>query len=272
MAIEESKKNNKKDERKKSLPKDKDIIVAHKKAMEADSLKNLSGENGVDHGGQKGKINIVEFFKQKLRGFLASRKTVWEAPRIIKTNLIKGEVTSYFDWKNSFIVLFKYLLISFLSLAVVYVALVFWEMDIKKRGVGIKDEVDTLNQTVIEKESKIKEIGLFHQKITVAEALLDKHIYWTNFFDFLENIMLEDVYIVGGFSGNTGRTYSFSAVAKDYDTLAAQMLVFENSKDIESVSINGGTAVVSGDIDKSGQNASVNFKFSLTLRKGIFNK
>jgi hypothetical protein len=247
--------------------KDKDIIVKHKNVVESEEKKRKASSKKTIKE-EKESISIVE----KIKKIIKAKKDAWEAPKIIKTNLIKGEITSYFDWKRNSFILLKRLAVTSIFIGGVFLLLLIWEMDINKRGVDIKDEVERLHGDATGKEEKIKEIDLFHKKVTVAEILLGKHIYWTNFFSFLENDILEDVYITSSFDGNTSGAYEFSAKAKDYKTLAAQLVLLENSDAVISVDIAGGnTSGVS--TDQSGMDqSSVDFGFSVVLKNDIFFK
>jgi len=246
--------------------KDKDIIVEHKNAVNLESKKKAMGSVVSEKEGKE--VSIME----KLKKFFESKRAAWDAPEIIKTNLIKGEVTSYFDWKNSFFILLKRLSVAFVLICVVYLPLLVWEMDIKKRGVDIKDEVDELFLLTQSKEGEIESIDLFHKKVIVAGDLVDNHIYWTNFFKFLEDNLLEDVYIVGAFSQDTSGVYSFAAKTKDFNTLAAQLVVFKTLDIVESVVITGGTAAGSDASQEGVFQPSIDFNFSINLKKEIFHK
>lgn len=262
-----------KDNSSSNTQKDKDIIVEHKKAVDLEGKKRTA--NIKETANDKKDLSINEKLmkvKDRLMELFNSKKSSWEAPKIIKTNLIKGEITSYFDWKNSIFALIKNLFIAFIFFGVIFVGLRVWEIDINKRGGDIKDEVAELSSITSEKEKRIEEIRLFHQKVTVAGMLLDKHIYWTSFFKFLEDNILEDVYLTGGFSGNAGGTYTFSALAKDFNVLAAQSVILNNLEEVKSVEISGGTATVTGDKETGMIQSGINFNFTIDLGQDIFKK
>lgn len=249
--------------------KDKDIIVEHKKVVDSEVAKRKDGSEKIIN-----EEKMISSLLKRLKAIFKAKKDSWEAPKIIKTNLIKGEITSFFDWRRNLFVLFKRLAVATVLIGVVFLALLIWEMDIKKRGVDIKDEVDDLTEIITEKEKRIEEIKMFHQKITVAEIILEDHNYWTNFFKFLEENLLEDVHIRGAFNGNTDGTYEFTAQAKDYNTLAAQLMIFKGLDMVKMVEIEGGSTAGAGPVTEGGVivQPGIDFSFTLVLKKDIFHK
>ena len=81
--------------------------------------------------------------------------------------------------------------------------------------------------------------------------MLKHHIYWTNFFQFLEENIMTDVYLMGGgFSGNTIGKYSFSVIGDSFSTITNQIKVLKNNKDVYEVIVNSGS-LTSYEIDNT---------------------
>lgn len=122
---------------------------------------------------------------------------------------------------------------------------------------SVKDEIQGL-------ESDMLAVSDFASRLQRAETLLQGYNYWTHFFNALER------YTIEGISYRSVRVdktlnVSLDVVAKDYDILASQMLIFENAKDfIQDFSFSDIKAVES----KNGD-SQVELSLSLKLVDGF---
>jgi len=93
---------------------------------------------------------------------------------------------------------------------------------------------------------------------------LNKHVYWTKFFEKLEENVLPEVKFTG-FAGAIGSSLSLEAMAPDYKTIAKQWIILQDADDfVESVDI-GEISMRSGE-DKT----YVSFSLLLNLVEDIF--
>ncbi|MCX6799905.1 MAG: hypothetical protein NT091_02035, partial [Candidatus Falkowbacteria bacterium] len=101
----------------------------------------------------------------------------------------------------------------------------------------------------------------------LVTGLLKNHIYWTNFFKFLEGEISNNVYIEG-FSGTSAGQYTLSAKARDFNTIAEQIKSLRKNEYVVDVSTGGGT------VTKSEVNDSeiVSFNLSLKVDQKLFQK
>jgi len=191
----------------------------------------------------------------------------WENPNIIKTNLIKGELVSYFDWKVKIAVLIKVIILSCSIVGLACAGLFFLQK--QKDGNGSKEILVKKNilleEQVVQAEKSNEKIVIFQNKLSMASALLNKHIYWTNFFKFLEENTIADVYYAG-FSGDTGGKYVFSAMTKNYASISRQINAMKANSHVISARADGGK------ISGQGKESSVNFSLNLEINPDIFNE
>jgi len=75
-----------------------------------------------------------------------------------------------------------------------------------------------------------KEVQLLKQKITSVQELLDKHVYWSQIFNKLENYTLSDVFYKS-MAADINGSVTLAAEAKDYETAVKQLFVFEEASD-----------------------------------------
>ena len=112
----------------------------------------------------------------------------------------------------------------------------------------------------------IHEIAIWQGKVDEIETLLNKHVYWTKFFEKLEENTLPNVKFTG-FAGTLGSDITLQAIAPDYQTVSKQWIHLQNADDfVKKVTIGGATLSVSeNDID-------VSFSLTLDFVEDIFYK
>lgn len=192
-----------------------------------------------------------------------SDRTKWEKLSISGTNLIKGEIISFFDWRKKFSVLLTAAISAFLTIAVVYGGLIFLENKEINKGRYFVDKINEMNQSIGQAKDYIKEILVFKEKMKLADELLGRHIYWTDFFEFLEKNTLADVYY-SGFSGNIGGEYTLSATAKSFSAIAQQVKTMRNNSNVAQAKVSGGQS--------SAEGGGVGFQLELSVNPDIFKK
>lgn len=104
------------------------------------------------------------------------------------------------------------------------------------------------------------------EEMNQVENIINKHIYWTNFFQALEKYTLNDVYYSNLAATKEG-LITLSATTVDFQGVAKQLLTFQGAADfVSQVEILGAT--------KTGteENPSVEFNIGLTLNPSIFLK
>lgn len=108
---------------------------------------------------------------------------------------------------------------------------------------------------------------ILQRRLKAASALLDQHVYWTNFFSFLEKNIVSDVYFVSMIGASDGQV-TLAGVAKSYKALARQINAFRANNSVGVVSVLSASASV----DADGNVVEVDFDAKLTLKPEIFLK
>jgi hypothetical protein len=152
-----------------------------------------------------------------------TKRDLWQAPNVIKTNLIQSEDSGALDWNENI----NKLLLAVVS-ACLLLVLAYLGLEIKSTLALQKNQVT--NQSIQEIKTQIQafkkglgDIETFQKKLEVASGLLKKHVYWTNFFKFWEDNLFKEVYFSGDFSGETNGEYTFSALTDSYANAANQI-------------------------------------------------
>jgi len=188
--------------------------------------------------------------------------------KTLETNLIQGEIVSYFDWREAGYIIGKFALIGLVIVGLLYGALFYWQTYKQEQGQIIIEGYNELESQVALLEKDIKNVVTVQAKVKAAKTLLDNHIYWTNFFDFLETDTLSDVYF-DNFKGDTGGDYTLAAHAPDYEALSQQVsLLRANTDQVKTVEVMGGQST---DINE-GSGSRIDFTLGLTVDPEIFKK
>ncbi|MCF7907067.1 hypothetical protein K9K85_02190 [Patescibacteria group bacterium] len=103
-----------------------------------------------------------------------------------------------------------------------------------------------------------------NNKAEEVQRALDQHIYWRNFFDFLEKYTLPDVYF-GDFTAQAQEPVRLNAQAKDLISLARQIVAFREADDfVEKIEVSG--------VQKNGEGDGVQALLEITLFEDIWQK
>ena len=229
-------------------------------------IKNNNGEEDEDDIVIK-KIEKKDTIKEKKTESKERDKEVnkWEKVDTLDTNLIKGEFYIFFDWQKNVIYLMIGILISSIMLSGVYFSISYIEESKSSVVREYTEEIREIRLKVLGAEKEIAKINNFGSKIELAKEVLDSHIYWSNFFTFLEENTLSNVYY-SGFAGNTGGVYNLSARTNSFDTLYAQILHLKNNPDIFEIKTENGNRVV----DTETEDSYVEFNLNLKINPRIF--
>lgn len=196
------------------------------------------------------------------------KSTEWENPDILETNLIKGEVVSFFSWRKNLMIFLNTIILACLIISAIYGCLIYWQQGREKKVKVFNREFIELGSQIRQAEENIEEILIFQQKIKLAGILLDRHIYWTNFFSFLEDNIIADVYYFD-FSGDIKGHYNIAAMAKSFSAITQQIQVMKEDDRIVEVMVRGGDL---SQANKEGQSGGVKFSLELSVDPKIFIK
>lgn len=185
--------------------------------------------------------------------------------RVLETNLIQGELVTFFDWRSKIIVLASAILMPIFAVGAVYYGSVFYQKNNQIKNSAQVKKFAELKQDIMKEESGVKEILNFQSRLKIVSQIFGQHLYWTNFFKLLEDNMVKDVYFIN-FDGDTGGNYAIDALAADYSSISEQVNVFRSNRKITAISANGGEIVAGDDKDKF----QVKFILNFSVLKNIF--
>ena len=206
----------------------------------------------------------------KLSGFFkrafSKKMDVDEDNQILATNLIHGEITTVFDWHKNLPIFIFFIVLAGLLLAGAYQGLVAWETKRIAEINADNQRFNDLRNRISLEEQGVDEIMNMQKKLGAIGSLLDRHIYWSSFFAFLEKNTLADISF-GGFGGDTSGLYTLGGTARDFKALADQLITFKADPMVTRAGSRGGKAQL--DLNGSG---SIVFDLELLVKKDLFNK
>lgn len=192
----------------------------------------------------------------------------------LDTNLVKGQQFAFFNWPRAIKINIAAVVFSLALVGGVWAYLFILSSrpeplsDLQKQIAAKKQEEINLAAEV-EKLSNLRRIAIG------AAEILDKHIYWTNFFNLLEANTLADIYFTG-FEGSVDGEYSIPAQAKDFAALGQQLQAWQDAKDnnISSVSVDKAElkTQVKSRSNEQGGGEYISFGLNLSVNPGIFRR
>lgn len=164
------------------------------------------------------------------------------------------------NWNQIIRLLFSAFLISIFILAIFYSGLLFFERNLDIKQKTTTQEISEIHEDILSFDNLNKEIEELGKQIALVYNSLNKHIYWTNFFELLEEYTLDDVNY-SGFSAGNGGVLTLNAIGSDFDSVSKQLQVLENSKDfITDIKVSSAALSELG----------VSFSITLTLDPDLF--
>jgi|GEM_PF-6650579 len=196
----------------------------------------------------------------------------WAGESFKGTNLIKERI-SLSEIKKRSVITFCLVVLSFLFVGAGYYTVGLWEKNKIGEKMALVKEAEKLANEKKVKEEDLSEVFAFEKKLQYVKLLLDRHVYFTNLFSFLEKNTLESVYYLN-FSGDNGGAYELNATAKDFKNIAKQIESLKANPLVKEVSTGGGEYDGGEGNSGGGQEktaaAGINFILKIALDKSIF--
>ena len=156
-------------------------------------------------------------------------------------------------------------LIPIFLIAVIYIGLMSYQKQSQAKIQEQTKKFNELTEKIKQAEVGLKDITEFQTRLGIVSKVFAKHIYWTNFFRFLEDNTIKDVYY-SGFGGDTGGKYSLDAVASTFSNISEQVDILRNNHKITDVQTSGGQFIPGDGANKT----KVKFTLDLSILKDIF--
>jgi len=191
-------------------------------------------------------------------------------PKILEVNLIKDEMREGFNFAKHGKTLVFALFVSALFLLEIYLGLNWWSAYEEKRLAETESRFNNISKEIRDMQKESDQITAFRQRVELADSLLNRHIYWSNFFTWLEQNTLSSV-SYNGFSGSNDGQYNLQASTRAFRDVSWQARLFLANPAVLSVNINQGSGERNFENIDSNNEGNVNFFIDLKIDPKIFN-
>jgi len=182
----------------------------------------------------------------------------------LEVSLIPEEVIESPVAQKKILMIILWGIVSLLVIGGLFIVLKIEERELDKNILSMEQNIKALDQELNRLTEVYSRVNILKTKIKRSQDLLDRHIYWTNFFSKLEKYTLPEV-SYAGLNANTEKEISLKTTAIDYRTAARQLLVLQSARDfIKEVNVSGLKFT-----EKEGR-SRVNFNLNLTLVENLF--
>ena len=185
----------------------------------------------------------------------------------------------FLNWQGKMLLLGLFVSLSVFVCILAYGFLLILEKDKINSNKYIFENLESIVVEIKKEEGYAQDILNFNDKLLAVDYLLKNHLYWTNFFKFLEDNTINEVYYES-FVGDTTGKYTVPAIAKDFNAISLQLKVLQNATD-RVISVDSGGAETAKEsiqptdansVASSTPNAKVNFLLNLNLNRSLFIK
>jgi len=111
-----------------------------------------------------------------------------------------------------------------------------YQSSLNKKIIKLEEENVDLEK---EKADLMKngELSGFQLRVGVVEGLVDKHVYWQDVFDFLEETTLSKVYYRDFDGSLETKTIKMSGTTTNFEKLAEQIILLKNHEQVEEIKL-----------------------------------
>ncbi|MBU0671053.1 hypothetical protein KKF29_02740, partial [Patescibacteria group bacterium] len=152
-----------------------------------------------------------------------------------------------------------------LLVVIVYATLFYLQSTYLTKTEINHQKMEELEDDIISYRPLQKQVEGYNESITRINQLLEQHIYWSVFFEMLQEYTLPNVSFAS-LSGGTDGTFTITANAPDYATITNQIEVLKQAENfVKNIEVTSATATVEEEVIKS-----VNFNITLQVNPDIF--
>jgi hypothetical protein len=222
----------------------------------------------------KEKIEDIEELQSKEKGSNESQSSAqseseheFEKSNILEINLVKDQINVYFDWYKNIAMLVVFVFLSAVLVAEIYLALSWWQSE-NDSAVGQEEQrFIELSEETREIRAQAEEALTFQTKLNRANYILDNHLYWSNFFNYLEKNTLENVQYKS-FEGDILGNFTIPAVSNNFPSLGQQIYQLQSDPNTLEASISNGEKLESTEENLE----QVEFEIDLKVSPKLFKK
>jgi hypothetical protein len=205
-------------------------------------------------------------FKNKVNKKDDHKRSQIQNPKILEVNLIKEDALISFDWNKNLLVLVLVFFLAGLVMAEISYGLDWWKEQETARRQATLDNISALNQETAKLKNQTGAALAYKEKSAAFSNLLTEHVYWTNFFNWLERNTLSSVRYEG-FNGDLSGAYNLTASAPTFADVSWQVKAFLNDPMVQQATVVSASAA-----KNKNKTSEVIFNIALKVKPEIFKK
>lgn len=155
---------------------------------------------------------------------------------VLDMNLAEGEIIYYFSWKRAAFILVSAIVMVVLVLVAASWSISWWGEERVEQNEIFTKKTQQIEGQMEEAKSEAEDLFIFKKKLELANKLMDEHIYWTSFFNYLEKNTLKDVYYTD-FKGGVNGVYSMPVKTNDYSVINSQVKRLRKDENTKRVKV-----------------------------------
>ncbi len=191
---------------------------------------------------------------------------------VLEMNLAEGEIIHYFSWKKAFSSFVFSAILAFTILFFVYLGLSWWGEQRAEQNKFFSEKSEQLESQIENTREETEFLLIFKKKMEIINnELLPEHIYWTNFFDYLEENTLDQVGY-SHFSGAIDGSYSLPVTTKDYNIINSQVELMRENSLTEEARVRSAAKNKESEEESKEKDSEVTFDLELKVSEEIFTK
>jgi hypothetical protein len=212
---------------------------------------------------------VLNFVSKKNKKAVKKKSGSSQNPKILEVNLIKNEMQIAFDWNRHLGTLLFAVVVTMLFVAEIYIGLNWWTDYEGKRVLASEEKFNQVSQNIRDLKTESNEILAFKKRVDAADSLLENHIYWTNFLNWLEKNTLSTV-TYSGISGGIDGVYDLAATANAFREVSWQTRAFMADSSVISVRVDQASLQKSDNVEGDTSSDTVGFSLNLEVNPQIF--
>lgn len=201
-----------------------------------------------------------------------------QKPFRLGVNLVPEEIIEKLVPKNRIANLVIWVVIALTLVGVAYMGISIYKTTTITKIEYLRIDISNVDSEISTYRDFQKEIINLKEKTDDVKIVLNKHVYWSKLFEYLEKYTISEVYYTS-LAGDLNGIINLQAVGEDYNSVARQLLVFQEAQDfvdnatITSIKSNEIEEEILGEPDQTRTVInSVNFNISLGIKSGTLYK
>lgn len=143
-------------------------------------------------------------------------------------NLVPDDLMDELNPKKKILLIVYFTIIFCLIVALMYTAIYIYKRTIINRVTDLNIQIEEVNKEISKISTVKKEVEQINNAINDVDSILDTHVYWSQFFEFLEENTISDVYYTS-FNGTISGNIVLNAIGRNFKNVSQQIEVFKQA-------------------------------------------